>query len=128
MLVISASVGAGHDGAAAELTARLQRAGVGVDRRDFLDALPRWVGFVLRQGYPISVGRAPGFFEWLFRRLERPGWVQAVALAVCGWAGFRFGAGRPPATASSSPRTRWPARPWAGSRRPADSTRLWSPF
>ncbi|GJF02459.1 MGDG synthase family glycosyltransferase [Pseudonocardia sp. D17] len=89
VLVISASVGAGHDGAAAELTARLQRAGVGVDRRDFLDALPRWVGFVLRQGYPISVGRAPGFFEWLFRRLERPGWVQAVALAVCGWAGFR---------------------------------------
>ncbi|MBN9112226.1 MAG: glycosyltransferase [Pseudonocardia sp.] len=89
VLVISASVGAGHDGAAKELTTRLQRAGIAADRRDFLDALPRWVRFALRQGYTISVGRAPGFFEWLFTRLERPGWVQAVALVLCGWARFR---------------------------------------
>jgi UDP-N-acetylglucosamine:LPS N-acetylglucosamine transferase len=87
VLVISASVGAGHDGAAAELALRLQQAGVRTDRRDFLDALPWWVRFVLRQGYTISVGKAPGFFEWLFKRLEQPGWVQSVALGLCRYAG-----------------------------------------
>jgi len=40
VLVISGSVGAGHDGAADELIARLRNLGVRADRRDYLDAVP----------------------------------------------------------------------------------------
>jgi len=69
-LIISGSVGAGHDGAARELAARLRRHGVVVDERDYLDALPRPLPFLLRQGYTATVERVPSFFEWLFRSLE----------------------------------------------------------
>lgn len=83
VLVISGSVGAGHDGAADELISRLHTLGVPTERRDYLDALPRFCRFVLRDGYEISVGRFPWFFDWLFASLERPGWVQKVTLGLC---------------------------------------------
>jgi hypothetical protein len=40
VVVVSASIGAGHDGAAAEITRRLCMAGVPVRRVDYLDLLP----------------------------------------------------------------------------------------
>lgn len=83
ILVLSGSVGAGHDGAARELAARLSAAGVHVDVRDFLDALPTPVPRLLRDGYTLTVDRAPGVFSWLFRRLEDRGPVQALMLATC---------------------------------------------
>jgi len=83
VLVISGSVGAGHDGAADELISRLSRLGVAADRRDYLDALPRIFQYVLRDGYRLSVGYAPAFFDWLFANLERTGWVRRVALWLC---------------------------------------------
>lgn len=83
MLVVSGSVGAGHDGAAAELTRRLRAAGVTVQQRDYLDALPRLFQHVLRDGYSISVGYVPAFFQWLFTSIERRGWVQWVAIRFC---------------------------------------------
>jgi processive 1,2-diacylglycerol beta-glucosyltransferase len=83
VLVISGSVGAGHDGAADELISRLNSLGVPTVRRDYLDALPRFCRFVLRDGYEISVGHFPWFFDWLFASLERPGWVQKVTLGLC---------------------------------------------
>ena len=58
-LIISGSVGAGHDGAAHELAARLVSAGVEVTVRDFLDAVPRPVARVLREGYVMAVERVP---------------------------------------------------------------------
>jgi processive 1,2-diacylglycerol beta-glucosyltransferase len=63
-------VGAGHDGAANELADRLRRAGVVVDVRDYLQALPLVCRFILRDGYTISVGRVPAFFQWLFTYIE----------------------------------------------------------
>jgi processive 1,2-diacylglycerol beta-glucosyltransferase len=83
VLVISGSVGAGHDGAADELISRLRGLGIEADRRDFLDAVPRFSRFVLRDGYEFSVGYVPSFFDWLFANLEQPGWVQQVTLQLC---------------------------------------------
>lgn len=83
VLVISGSVGAGHDGAADELVSRLAKLGVAADRRDYLDALPRACRYVLRDGYRLSVGYWPAFFDWLFANLERTGWVRWVALWLC---------------------------------------------
>ncbi|MBC7375398.1 MAG: glycosyltransferase [Frankiales bacterium] len=83
VLIISGSVGAGHDGAAHELAARLRAAGVQVDVRDYLEALPRWFRYVLRDGYTLSVERAPAVFEWLFVSIERSPVVQGITLAAC---------------------------------------------
>ncbi|HEY2205026.1 MAG TPA: glycosyltransferase [Pseudonocardia sp.] len=83
VLVISGSVGAGHDGAADELIARLAKLGVRTQRRDYLDAVPRFARLVLREGYSLSIGYAPAFFEWLFVNLERTGWVQRITLGLC---------------------------------------------
>ncbi len=83
VLVISGSVGAGHDGAADELISRLATLGVAADRRDYLDALPRIFRCMLRDGYRLSVGYAPAFFDWMFAHLEHAGWVQRVALGLC---------------------------------------------
>ncbi|MFN2479667.1 MAG: glycosyltransferase [Pseudonocardiaceae bacterium] len=83
VLVISGSVGAGHDGAADELISRLAKLGVVADRRDYLDALPSMFRYMLRDGYRLSVGYAPAFFDWLFANLERTGWVQNVAMWLC---------------------------------------------
>jgi UDP-N-acetylglucosamine:LPS N-acetylglucosamine transferase len=83
VLVISGSVGAGHDGAADELVSRLAKLGIPADRRDYLDALPRVCRYILRDGYRLSVGYWPAFFDWLFASLERTGWVRGVALWLC---------------------------------------------
>ncbi len=52
--VISASMGAGHDGAATELTRHLTAAGFLVDRHDFLDLLPARIGAALRRLPPAA--------------------------------------------------------------------------
>jgi processive 1,2-diacylglycerol beta-glucosyltransferase len=83
VLVVSGSVGAGHDGAAHELAARLRRAGVEVAVRDFLDAVPRPVARLLREGYVTAVERVPVAFELLFRGLERRGGLWWVEQRIC---------------------------------------------
>lgn len=90
VLVVSGSVGAGHDGAADELIDRLDALGVATDRRDYLDAVPLLGRIVLREGYSLSIGYAPGFFDWLFHSLERSGWVQRVTMLLCWVARFRM--------------------------------------
>jgi UDP-N-acetylglucosamine:LPS N-acetylglucosamine transferase len=83
VLVVSGSVGAGHDGAARELAARLTVAGVEVTVRDLLAAVPAPIATLLRDGYTGSVGYAPAAFEFLFRRLEHRGLLWRVEQAVC---------------------------------------------
>lgn len=65
MVVISASFGAGHDGAAAELTRRLRERGVTVQRHDFVDLMPRGAGRVLRGVYRRQLTAAPQTWGWL---------------------------------------------------------------
>ncbi|GII55457.1 hypothetical protein Pth03_38460 [Planotetraspora thailandica] len=69
--IVSASVGAGHDGAAAELTRRLQARGFGVDRYDFLDLLPFRLGRLLRRMYALQLRAAPGSWGFLLDAVER---------------------------------------------------------
>lgn len=83
ILIVSGSVGAGHDGAARELAARLARAGAVAEVRDFLDAVPRGVARLLRDGYTGTVGHAPFAFEFLFRRLEHRGLFWRIEQLVC---------------------------------------------
>jgi len=83
VLVISGSVGAGHDGAASELATRLRAQGVHADVHDYLAALPWPCRYVLREGYTFSVGRAPAVFEWLFASIEDRRLVLACTLAFC---------------------------------------------
>jgi len=83
VLIVSGSVGAGHDGAANELARRLRERGVRVEQRDHLEALPRIFQRVLQDGYTLSVGYVPAFFEWLFCAIEHRGWVQRCTLAFC---------------------------------------------
>jgi processive 1,2-diacylglycerol beta-glucosyltransferase len=73
VLIVSGSVGAGHDGAARELAARLERAGVAADVRDLLEAVPAWAAWVLREGYLATSRRAPSAFEAMFRHAEHGG-------------------------------------------------------
>jgi UDP-N-acetylglucosamine:LPS N-acetylglucosamine transferase len=83
VLVVSGSVGAGHDGAAHELADRLTRAGAVVEVRDYLTAVRRPLAYLLGEGYLSTVERLPGAFEFLYEQLERKGlfWrAEAVLL------------------------------------------------
>lgn len=83
VLVITGSVGAGHDGAAAELAARLRARGAVAEVRDLLDGLPRAAQLFLRDGYAVAVARAPHLFEAVFRGMEHRGVVWRVEQEVC---------------------------------------------
>ena len=83
MLVVSGSVGAGHDGAANELASRLRAAGVHVDVRDYLHAVPRWYRVVLRRGYTVGVQRTGFLVEWLFVSIEQSRLVRGIVVASC---------------------------------------------
>ncbi|PWJ47473.1 UDP-N-acetylglucosamine:LPS N-acetylglucosamine transferase [Quadrisphaera granulorum] len=83
VLVLTGSVGAGHDGAAAELAHRLRLAGAVAEVRDLLDALPRPAQLFLRDGYALTVARAPRLFEWIFCGMERRGFVWRVEQEIC---------------------------------------------
>ncbi|WP_426502889.1 MGDG synthase family glycosyltransferase [Dactylosporangium sp. McL0621] len=63
--IISGSFGAGHDGAAAELTRRLRAQGHPVQRHDFVDLLPRRTGVLLRSIYRRQLALAPRTWGWL---------------------------------------------------------------
>jgi processive 1,2-diacylglycerol beta-glucosyltransferase len=86
VLIVSGSVGAGHDGAARELAARLERAGVEVAVRDFLDAVPRPLAWVLREGYTRTVQTVPAVFELVFRGLEHRGLLWRLEQRMCAYA------------------------------------------
>jgi UDP-N-acetylglucosamine:LPS N-acetylglucosamine transferase len=72
VVVLSARVGAGHDGAAGELARRFRSRGWQVDRIDFLDLLPGRVGHLLCGLYRRQLERAPRSWDWLLAALDTP--------------------------------------------------------
>ncbi|MGR3932056.1 MGDG synthase family glycosyltransferase [Streptomyces sp. BRA346] len=72
-LVVSASMGAGHDAVAGELVRRLERAGYRADRVDVLELLPAGIGPGLRAFYRTAVRRAPVVYAGIYRAFFRPG-------------------------------------------------------
>ncbi|MGQ4476453.1 glycosyltransferase [Streptomyces sp. SAS_276] len=82
VVIVSASVGAGHDGAAAELERRLLAAGLAVDRFDLLDVLPARLGRLVRDGYHRLLVRAPWAYQRIYSSTERAGGGGPVARAL----------------------------------------------
>ena len=82
VVIVSASVGAGHDGAAAELERRLVAAGLTVDRFDLLDVLPARLGRLVRDGYHRLLVRAPWAYQRIYSSTERAGGGGPVAKAL----------------------------------------------
>lgn len=83
VLVVTGSVGAGHDGAAHELASRLRAAGVDVAVRDWVAALPVPARRVLRDLYSPVVDRAPRLFDLLFTGIETTPAVRAAVGGFC---------------------------------------------
>ncbi|MDQ1649964.1 MAG: hypothetical protein QOG60_2021 [Frankiaceae bacterium] len=83
-LIVSASMGAGHDAAARELRDRLVSTGFTVEIRDYLSAL-RWpLGGFLRTVYGLLLHVRPQLYERLYWALERRPLVRRVAFAIAG--------------------------------------------
>ncbi|MGW3106108.1 glycosyltransferase [Streptomyces sp. NPDC001100] len=82
IVIVSASVGAGHDGAAAELERRLAAAGLAVDRLDLLDVLPARLGRLVRDGYHRMLVRTPWLYQRIYSSTERAGGGGPVARAL----------------------------------------------
>ncbi|MDX6363687.1 MAG: hypothetical protein QOC85_2697, partial [Streptomyces sp.] len=82
IVIISASVGAGHDGAAAELAGRLSAAGHPVDRHDFLDLLPFAVGRFINSGYHQLLTHAPWVYQRIYSVTDRAAGTGPIARAL----------------------------------------------
>lgn len=72
-LLLSASMGAGHDAAGTELAARLAAAGHESVRADVLDLLPGPIGPGLRGFYHLVIRRAPFVYSGIYAAFFRPG-------------------------------------------------------
>ncbi|MET7992296.1 glycosyltransferase [Amycolatopsis sp. NPDC005232] len=90
VVIVSARVGAGHDGAARELARWLAERGVRADRVDFLDLLPGRLGQTLCGAYHRQLQVAPRSWDWLLGALGSPALAatarRLAALASAGLA------------------------------------------
>jgi processive 1,2-diacylglycerol beta-glucosyltransferase len=77
VLIISASMGAGHDGAAHELARRLEADGHETDVRDYLSAFPLGIGRLVRRGYQLELRLAPWGYEATYRL-----WLRLPSMAA----------------------------------------------
>jgi len=68
-------MGAGHDGAARELAARLRSSGHHAEVRDFLDSGPLHIGAALRSGYEFELKHLPSAYEATYRLWYRAPWL-----------------------------------------------------
>ncbi|MCQ4082434.1 UDP-N-acetylglucosamine--N-acetylglucosamine transferase [Streptomyces sp. RB6PN25] len=82
IVIVSASVGAGHDGAAAELARRLRDSGHIVERHDFLDLLPARIGKAVCAGYHRLLTLVPSGYQRIYASTERHGQVGPGVRAV----------------------------------------------
>ncbi len=101
--IVSASVGAGHDGAAAELARRLTGQGFLVDRHDFLDLLPARIGPALRRAYAAQLRSAPATWGPVCAAMGRHGSAAAMVSALAGRRLGRVLADRPAAVVATYP-------------------------
>jgi UDP-N-acetylglucosamine:LPS N-acetylglucosamine transferase len=91
VLIVSASMGAGHDGVSGELRRRLTGAGAAVDAVDFLDLFPAHLGPGLRRMYWLQLRYAPWSYESTYRMWMRtPRLVRLVTAAMSRLTGGRL--------------------------------------
>lgn len=77
LLIVSASMGAGHDAAAAALTAQAEAEGYEVRTVDLLAMPPHGQGAFLRAFYHSMISIIPGLYDWAMRT-----WVHHPGLFV----------------------------------------------
>jgi len=83
ILIVSASMGAGHDGAARELRRRLEGTGHGVTLVDYLDAVPLRAGPVVRSSYKWQLRLAPSTYEASYQTwVDKPSRATPLAAAL----------------------------------------------
>ena len=82
ILIVSASMGAGHDGAAKELRSASRRAGHRVEVIDFLDAVAFHIGPLLRWFYQVQLRLFPWSYELSYRMSPM---LRAPAVIVDTW-------------------------------------------
>jgi len=87
--VISASFGAGHDGAARELVRDFAAAGYRVTCHDFLDLVWGPLGRTVRRVYEGQLRVAPGSWGWFLRGLTRHDGLNRAVSGVAARAGLR---------------------------------------
>src|SRR5579862_5901911 len=85
VLIVSASMGAGHDGAAKELKRRLERAGHTATIQDFLDAVPARSGPLVRLGYEWQLKLTPWAYEATYRMWFALPFLTAPLVALIGF-------------------------------------------
>ncbi len=71
VLIISAAMGAGHDGVAYELERRLLAKGAHAKVYDYLEMLPARMGPFYRAFYAGQLRFAPASYEWLYGKIDR---------------------------------------------------------
>lgn len=71
VLIVSAAMGAGHDGVAHELERRLLDRGAHAEVVDYLELLPARIGPFYRAVYAGQLRYAPGSYEWLYGKIDR---------------------------------------------------------
>ncbi|HEX3622022.1 MAG TPA: glycosyltransferase [Acidimicrobiales bacterium] len=87
-LIVSASMGGGHDGAAQELRRRLDQRGHRVRVEDFLSAFPLGTGALVRTGYKWQLRVAPWSYEASYRTwYAHPRLAGPLAAGLSGVAG-----------------------------------------
>ena len=71
VLILSAAMGAGHDGVAYELERRLHARGAEAKVYDYLEMLPGRMGPFYRAFYQGQLKYAPSSYEWLYGKIDR---------------------------------------------------------
>ncbi|WP_436531568.1 glycosyltransferase [Actinoplanes sp. HUAS TT8] len=90
VVIFSASIGAGHDGAARELARRLTERGVPSVRHDFLDMLPAGLGRALRDTYARQLRSVPDSWGWLLDKMAGPRMSAGAGALSSGLAATRM--------------------------------------
>ncbi len=78
VLIISAAMGAGHDGVAYELERRLHARGAEAKVYDYLELLPGRMGPFYRAFYAGQLKYAPKSYEWLYGKMDK-GIISPIA-------------------------------------------------
>ncbi|WP_134667475.1 MULTISPECIES: glycosyltransferase [unclassified Amycolatopsis] len=78
VVIVSARIGAGHDGAARELDRWFSSRGAHVVRADFLDLLPGRLGELLCGAYHRQLNTVPRSWDWLLSALGTPALAGAA--------------------------------------------------
>lgn len=86
VVIVSGSVGAGHDGVANELAHRLRERGHPVTVLDLLDGFPLAVRILLSSAYVFTMRVAPWLYELTCWLVEHSRSFQRIADRICGTA------------------------------------------